>query len=466
MVADDPIKHVVVLMLENRSFDQILGGLKAVYPPLEGVDPNNPRSNPDLAASPPIFQAETQVRQAAQDPPHELEGVLSQINGPAGPMSGFVTDYARSFPQTTTAQRAEVMDYYPLGFFPALHTLAENFVVCDHWHASVPASTWCNRLSVHSGTSLGRVKMPSGQLDGTIFNIHLYDQETVYDRLQQAGRSWKIYYGDVPQSLVLVHQWSHPLNYRHMSEFYSDARNAASFPAYVFIEPTYFGTEENDGHPATDVLRADALVAEIYNALRADDALWKSLLFVVLFDEHGGYYDHVYPPSAVPPDNHTEEYTFTQLGVRVPALLISPWLEPGVVATQFDHTSLLKYLTKKWSLGQLANRTAAAKSFADSWHLLTSPRADTPQTLPVTPTVAAAPRAAGAPAPELHAYQQALMALTRELERESAAREPQKPAAAMEPRGLQPFESPEAAGALARDRVERFLQSRRRQQQK
>ena len=141
MVADDPIKHVVVLMLENRSFDQILGGLKAVYPPLEGVDPNNPRSNPDLAASPPIFQAETQVRQAAQDPPHELKDVLSQINGPAGPMSGFVTDYARSFPQTTTAQRAEVMDYYPLGFFPALHTLAENFVVCDHWHASVPAST-------------------------------------------------------------------------------------------------------------------------------------------------------------------------------------------------------------------------------------------------------------------------------------------------------------------------------------
>src|SRR6266536_5872141 len=107
MPQTDPIEHVVVLMLENRSFDQVLGRLKVVYSELAGVDPSNPHSNPDLPPNPPVFQAETRVRSAAQDPRHDLSNVLDQINGPAGPMSGFVTDYARSFPQTTTAQHAE-----------------------------------------------------------------------------------------------------------------------------------------------------------------------------------------------------------------------------------------------------------------------------------------------------------------------------------------------------------------------
>src|SRR5205807_5162410 len=139
-----------------------------------------------------------------------------------------------------------------------------------------------------------------------------------------------------------------------------------------------------------------------YNALRANDELWNSLLFVVLFDEHGGYYDHVYPPAAAPPDSHTEEYTFTQLGVRVPALLISPWVDPGVISTHFDHTSVLKFLIKKWSLGALGSRTASANAFGDSWHLLTSPRTDTPQTLPTTSTPAATSRVATPIPPGAH----------------------------------------------------------------
>src|SRR5438128_301029 len=104
MPDDDPIRHVVVLMLENRSFDQVLGSLKLVYPQLAGVDPTHAHSNPDLPPNPPLFQAETEVRRASEDPQHELSNVLAQINGPAGPMSGFVTDYARSFPQSTAAQ--------------------------------------------------------------------------------------------------------------------------------------------------------------------------------------------------------------------------------------------------------------------------------------------------------------------------------------------------------------------------
>jgi len=88
-------------------------------------------------------------------------------------------------------------------------------------------------------------------------------------------------------------------------------------------------------------MKAEKLVADVYNAIRANAPLWNSTLFVLFYDEHGGFYDHVQPPPALPPDEHQEEYAFNQLGVRVPALLISPWVERCVETTQFDHTSVL-----------------------------------------------------------------------------------------------------------------------------
>src|SRR5262249_48321692 len=147
-------------------------------------------------------------------------------------------------------------------------------------------------------------------------------------------------------------------------DFFENARNEHDFPDFVFIEPKYFGADENDDHPPHNIMKGEKLIADIYNALRSNPDLWNSTLFVVYFDEHGGFYDHVVPPAAVAPDDHQCEYTFDQLGVRVPALLISPWVSRGVEHTQFDHTSLLKYLTDKWNLGPLGRRTAAASSIA------------------------------------------------------------------------------------------------------
>ena len=454
----DPIKHVVVFMLENRSFDQMLGYLKALNPQVNGVDPAHPFCNPDVPGSnPPICQKPTTARAIANDPLHDLNNVLRQI---VGPCQNFVTDFAQTYPQSNTAEREEVVGFYPHGFLPALHGLADNFLVCDAWFSSLPGPTWPNRFFVHSGTSLGFVDMPNGFWHP---NIHIWDQTTVYDRLEEKNISWKIYYGDFPQTLVMTHVLQFPFHYHHMSEFFSDAQGAeANFPAYSFIEPSYFGAEQNDQHPPTDVLKGDALLAQIYNALRANAALWSSTLLVVLWDEHGGFCDHVPPPPAVPPDNHTNQYSFTQYGVRTPAVLVSPWVARDVLHTQFDHTSVLKYATDKWGLGPLGNRTAAANSFAGAF--LGTVRTDTPASVPVTqvaPAVipAAAPAAMAAATQKLNANQAALLAFSEFLETKLAQVEPKENVAR---RALMMAAPPPTQGSAAAERVEKYLDYRRR----
>src|SRR5208282_3724767 len=131
-------------------------------------------------------------------------------------------------------------------------------------------------------------------------------------------------------------------------------------------------------------LNAQALLGNVYNALRQNDRLWTSTLLVVLYDEHGGFYDHVPPPAAVPPDGHSlPAFGFDRLGVRVPALLVSPWVERKVLKTEFDHTSLLKYLTEKWSLRALTDRVAKAQSFGSAIRTTGQPRTETPATVTV-----------------------------------------------------------------------------------
>jgi phospholipase C len=402
----DSIDHVVVLMLENSSFDRMLGAV----PGVDGVDPTKARSNPDFPAPTPVLQAVTTERNMNPDPEHEFDDVIRQI---AGPCQGFVADFAQHYPQTLPAQRAEIMAYYGFGALKALHGLAHTFAVCDRWFSSLPGPTWPNRFFVHSGTSLGHVKMPNGVFNP---NIHLYDQPTVYQRLSERNIDWAIYYGDFPQSLVLTQQLARLDHYHPMGQFYDAARGpAAKFPPYSFIEPTYFGAAQNDQHPPSDVFHGDDLIAQVYNALRANTDLWNRTLLVVLSDEHGGFYDHVTPPPAVPPDEHTEEFAFNQYGPRVPALLISPWIDAQVISDVFDHTSLLKYVTDKWDLGGLGNRVASAASFGPYLTKRITPRTDAPSSLPVSN---APPDAAK---PDLNANQLSLVGFSRFLETKTAA---------------------------------------------
>jgi phospholipase C len=276
----DPIEHIVVLMLENNSFDRMLGTI----PGVEGVDLSNPRSNPDFPVPNPVFESATTERSMNPDPEHELDDVLRQI---AGPCQGFVSDFAQQYPQTQPPQRAGIMGYYAHGFLGVLHALADSFAVCDHWFSSLPGPTWPNRFFVHSGTSLGHVKMPNGVFHP---NLHIYDQPTVYERLSERNIDWGIYYGDFPQSIVMTRQWLYPGRYHRMQEFLEAANGPADkFPHYAFIEPTYFGASQNDQHPPSDILAGEALIANVYNAIWQNGELWQKTLLVLLYDEHGGF---------------------------------------------------------------------------------------------------------------------------------------------------------------------------------
>jgi phospholipase C len=358
-MADSLIKHVIVLMLENRSFDHILADCpknKQKYDPT-GINKSNGKSYRQSAGA---------ARSVAQDPLHETTDVLIQLegNGSVQQNGGFVLNYAQHYPQL--ADPSEVMKYHAHGALPALHALADTFTVCDHWHASVPGPTWVNRLFVLSGT-----------------------------------------------------------------------------------EPAYLQPGANDAHPPHDMIESDVLVANVYNAIRANEALWNSTLLLILFDEHGGFYDHVSPPAAIPPDHHTEEYTFDRYGVRVPALLVSPYAANGLFSDVLDHTSLLKFLQDLWGLGDLGARTAAANSFQSALRVDEPARADTPTRI-VSSTVSAG--AALAAVNALNDHQSAIVAMSHNLE-SMTAEDPNVVAA----RSRHVLTGPQSQIDAAVDRVDSFL---------
>jgi phospholipase C len=444
-----PIKHVIVLMFENHSFDQMLGSFRSIFPEVDGVDPARPGTNMDSTGR--VYaQQMSDDPVVSPDPRHELDHILNQLKDNN---SGFVSEYEREYP-TTPEQRQRIMDYFGPDDLPALHALARQFTICDRWYSSVPGPTWTNRFFVHSGTSKGIVDMPESLADHDLFLG--YDQDTIFDRLNEKGVSWRVYFGDVPQSLVLRHQ-QHPGNaaqYRLMHAFFGDVQGPeAALPAYTFIEPNYFKGEQNDDHPPHSTVRAQRLLAHVYNALRENEALWNTTLLVVVDDEHGGFYDHVPPPSAVAPDEFLEHYTFDRLGVRVPALLVSPWVDRRVLSTQLDHTSLLKFLTELWGLGPLTERVRQAQSFAEAIRTSGSPRSDTPPSIPVPPlSIEAAAAEVTENAEPMNENQRALFAFSEYLKQQTAvAARPMAVEAAL----------PESVGAtdshIARQRVESFL---------
>jgi phospholipase C len=454
----DPIEHVIVLMLENQSFDRMIG----LVPGVDGVDMTNLRSNPNPATGSSVVQHSSSQAKMDFDPPHDYDDVELQIADSGVACAGFVDAFLKNHP---TGDPKEIMAFYDSTTLPALQNLAMSFVLCDRWFSSVPGPTWPNRFFVNSGTSLGHIDMPSiVHFDPA---VHIYDQPTVFQRISEAKKRWLIYFEDFSQTTLMSQQLLYAANYRYMVSFEEDCKDAAHFPDYVFLEPKFFWPGQNDQHPTSDIRRGDALIAKVYNAIRQNDALWNSTLFLVLYDEHGGFYDHVdprepaYRAKAVPPDaNKTPEgFAFDQLGVRVPALLISPWLDSGVLHGVYDHTSLLKYLTVKWGLGPLGNRTAAANNFAEELAWRASPRTDAPTTLTVT-------KVPEDPKPQdLSEHQQALVSYSRYLESRLAANTPEGPArqqmlAKIGDRLLQSVEDVTNHGFVAAERLRLFLNSK------
>jgi phospholipase C len=450
MPADDPIKHIILLVLENRSFDHMLGVCQRTKSKIDGIpSEGDPRVNTFEATN--YAQIPGAARIVVEDPRHETPHVLAQLKpGSDGTPAGFVADYAVAYPMLLPDACAEIMKFHDVGMLPALHALAASFTVCDHWFSSVPGPTWANRLFLMSGTSLGRVNMPNGVLD---LNLHWYDQPSLFDRLNEKSKDWAIYCGDTPLSLLLVNQWEprNALRYKRMNDFFTDVLDEARFPDFVFIEPAYMEPGANDDHPSHDVLAGEALIANVYNAVRSNEDLWKKSLLIILFDEHGGFYDHVQPPSAVPPDHHQEEYTFDRMGVRVPAILVSPWVANDVIQDVFDHTSLLRYFIEKWQLGSLGDRAAQANTFTHAF--LAEPQNDGPPSIPLTPAKLAP--AAVLPRKPLTDHQAALVSLSHALETMSG-----EDATVVAERSRQIVTGPQSQIDAAVDRFDAFLKQR------
>jgi phospholipase C len=412
--SDPRVKHVVVLVMENRSFDHLLGNLMTPdfeIDGLTGVEFNyaNPKAKTGEAR---VTKSAPYVPDVDPSPSHEFHDVMlqlfSQFTVPifiSDSNQGFVYDYAKVSQDETHASK--IMQCFGSDQLPALHTLARQFAVCDHWYSSLPGPTWPNRFFIHCATS-------GGFVDNA---VRTYDMNTIFDNLSRHGVSWRVYYHDVPQSLALSKQvqyfWS---MYEDIDEFFSNCKYGL-LPAYSFIEPRYFNEgadRANDQHPIHGVPLGDALIADIYEAVRRSPN-WEETILLITWDEHGGFYDHVLPPTTVNPDGKDAlEFNFGRLGVRVPAVVISPYIEKGTIDSAcYDHASIPATLKALFGLPDFLTRRDARANTFDRILNRTSPRTDAPMTLPrISPMPEVEEPPESMPPTELHA---SLVALAESL---------------------------------------------------
>jgi phospholipase C len=264
---------------------------------------------------------------------------------------------------------------------PVLSTLAQQFAVFNFWHSSLPGPTWPNRFFIHAATSGGLTDSPG---TGTVLGGFSFANGTIYERLKQAGKNWRIYHDGTPQSIgidSLRADYLNPLttNFREWSYFAEDVQNA-TLPEYTFIEPQYnVGGNYVGGtsmHPLDDVRLGEQLVKNVYELIRTSPAYWTDTMLIITFDEHGGFFDHVAPPQTTPTGDDTKysnpahPFAFNWLGVRVPGIVISAYTAAGTVigtdpndpTTIFDHTSVLKTVEDKFGLPSLTQRDKGANS--------------------------------------------------------------------------------------------------------
>src|SRR5579863_9173822 len=355
----DKLQHIVVLMMENRSFDHMLGSLKAVNPQIDGVTPDlsNPDTNGNPVKAQPLAEFQAQLQ---PDPDHHFPAVDLQIYGGNASanrqpnMQGFVKSYFNQ--QQDAAHSQMIMYYFKQSDLPVLTTLALEFAVFNRWFASIPGPTICNRAFAHYGTSFGRVDMNPFDMIEPITSI--------YTRLVTANpkHSAKVYYYDASSSTMEVANLlkNQTEVFGTYAQFLSDC-DKGLLPDYSFIEPNYSDHDGDDGeavasdqHPDHDVQAGEALIAEVYTHIK-NGPNWANTALLVVYDEHGAIFDHVPPPPCPNDTFHSTQvdpgtglpFQFDRLGVRVPAILISPWIPKGTVVNRvFDHASIPATITK------------------------------------------------------------------------------------------------------------------------
>jgi phospholipase C len=348
------IRTIFVLMMENRSFDHLLG-----YRSLEGHPVEGLRSDPawrDAVANPfngntyrPFHLTDPYGTMEA-DPPHSRASTKIQLGTPAGgkfPMKGFVETYskAKGAAPIGAGSKPAAMGYFTGVEAPITDFLADQFAVCDHWHAALPAGTQPNRLMAMSGfTNIDTNKVP------------LPNQELVYDWLQRNGIRWRVYRSGVPFFAMILDRLDDILaggHFRPFEQLYDDVQNEPpdEFPQVVFLEPVYADAphigKSDDDHAPGGIKGGQEFLLAVYRSITRVPDVWKGSVLIVTYDEHGGFFDHVSPPMipTEPPPGARWTERFESLGVRVPALVVSPFVKPGTVFSEvMDHTSILKFI--------------------------------------------------------------------------------------------------------------------------
>ena len=402
------IKNVVVLVMENRSYDHLFGYLDLpgsdnllnkppFYNPVSVTDPHSPKIATSMGA--PFV--------APLNPDHEANNVRQQIYGvkqntklekpyPPATMLGFVQENLYNADDHDNIAGSVMQGFNPEDI-AVTTTLAREFAVIDRYFCSVPGPTHPNRAFVHSATSNG---------DPSVDKMHMvmgFPQKTIYDSLLEKDVDWRVYFNDAPAVGLFrsMRKPTHLARMRPWKHFWRDAMEGHLKP-YSFIEPRYFdhaGLEfANDDHPPHDVRRGQMLIKQVYETLRLSPQ-WNSTLLLITYDEHGGYFDHVPPPDKnVPnPDGKvSDQLDFDSLGVRVPMIAISPWIKKGLVyhrpqhgpfpTSEFEHSSIPATIKKLFNLPHfLTKRDAWAGTLDELWtgdNALNEIRDDCPRFLP------------------------------------------------------------------------------------
>jgi phospholipase C len=388
-------KYVFTLMLENRSFDHMLGRSG-----IRGIDAN--------AGTPTVVDG--QASDAGGDakfclpvgPAHNFTDVQEQVGG-----DGFAANYAKEIAKHG-GQGADPQDalrcFDSARQLPVLHKLASEFVVCDAWFSSMPGPTWPNRFFVHAASSGGLDHSPGALAMATSYRLRSFNFENghIFKRLQDKGIYWSVLAGSwLPQCFAMegMHEFWGDGHKRDMKDIDAVLDELVTHDrGYVFIEPSY-GDFLNDTykggtsqHALDDVTRGEWLLKAVYERLR-NHRVWDDCALIVTWDEHGGFWDHVTPPAATPPGDRTTNdngfgFRFDRYGVRVPALLISPLTQGNQIDHRtHDHSTVLSTLNALWpDLGgpftardaeELHNSATLATLFTGG-----PPRTDCPTTLP------------------------------------------------------------------------------------
>jgi phospholipase C len=356
------IEHVVVLMMENHSFDNLLGMVGAQVPGRRQVDGLHLRGgkpvnvNRDAAGHPVVAMHATS--------PCQLSGVPTQAWNAShqswdnGRNDGFVL-----------ASGPVAMEYWDRSDLPFTYSLVRHFPIGQRYFSSALAQTYPNRRFLFCGTSNGLV---ATNLEQT---LHLpAPNGTIFDRLDQHRVSWRVYYEDAPSPLIVPGFAGTPkraARLERFSQFYSDAA-AGRLPSFTFLDPNYTTTSQENPQ---DIQVGEGFIAKVVHALMRAPT-WKRTALFVTYDEHGGYYDHVPPPRAIKPDDSTPLPVpgqpplvpggFDRYGFRVPLMVVSPWAKAGYISSVVqDHTSITAFVEHKWNLPAMTWRDANAAPMLD-----------------------------------------------------------------------------------------------------